>query len=79
MSSTAKGGRLSRIVASIPPGGTVTVPRSLTHYVITEHGIADLRGCTLKERARRLIAIADPCYRDELGRAAAGAGTQDAK
>jgi 4-hydroxybutyrate CoA-transferase len=71
MPSTAKGGSVSRIVSAIPASGTVTVPRSLSHYVITEHGIADLRGCNLQERTRRLIAIADPRFREEIERAAA--------
>src|SRR5262249_36904145 len=45
MPSTAKGGKISRIVAAITNGATVTVPRSLAHYVVTEHGVANLRGC----------------------------------
>jgi len=68
--STAKKSALSRIVATLSEGATVTVPRSLAHYVVTEHGIADLRGCSLRERARRLIAIADPRFRESLERAA---------
>ena len=64
--STAKGGTISRIVHLLEAGAAVTVPRALTHYVVTEHGIANLRGCTLQERARRLISIADPKFRDEL-------------
>jgi 4-hydroxybutyrate CoA-transferase len=69
MPSTAKGGTVSRIVATLASGAAVTVPRALAHYVITEHGVANLRGCTLEERAKRLIAIADPRFRDELGEA----------
>ena len=64
--STARRGAVSRIVPTMAPGAAVTVPRTLAHYVITEHGIANLRGCTLQERARRLIAIADPRFRDGL-------------
>jgi 4-hydroxybutyrate CoA-transferase len=67
--STAKGGTISRIVHRLGAGAAVTVPRTLAHYVVTEHGIANLRGCTLEERARRLIAIAHPRCRDELSRA----------
>lgn len=66
MPSTAKGGDLSRIVPRMASGAAVTVPRTLAHYVITEYGIADLRGCTLRERARRLIAIAHPKFREHL-------------
>lgn len=68
MPSTARRGAVSRIVARMPAGCAVTVPRSLAHYVITEHGVADLRGATLEERARRLIAIAAPESRESLAR-----------
>jgi len=78
MASTAKAGSISRIVADLGPQATVTVPRSLAHYVITEHGVANLRGCTMRERAKRLIAIADPRYRDELERSASDAVGKEA-
>jgi 4-hydroxybutyrate CoA-transferase len=64
--STAKKGTFSRIVAKFGAGTAVTVPRSLTQYVVTEYGAADLRGCTLEERAKRLIAIAHPSFRTKL-------------
>lgn len=62
--STDRHGR-SRIV---PAGAcrAVTVPRSDVDVVVTEHGAAELRGCPLEERARRLITIADPSHRDAL-------------
>jgi acyl-CoA hydrolase len=60
-----KGG--SRIVARVE---TVTTPRADVDAVITEWGIAELRGCTLKERARRMIAIAAPEHRDALSQSA---------
>ena len=66
MSSTAKGGKVSRIVKAMDAGAAVTVPRSLAQFVVTEYGVADLRGCTLQERARRLIAIAHPSVRPAL-------------
>lgn len=66
MPSTAMDGRKSRIVARLAEGEAVTVPRSLAQYVITEFGVADLSGCTLRERARRLVAITHPDFRDEL-------------
>jgi 4-hydroxybutyrate CoA-transferase len=66
MSSTARNGQVSRIVESFTAGTSVTVPRSLAQFVITEYGIADLRGCSLGERAKRLIAIAHPNFREEL-------------
>lgn len=58
--------RLSRIVPSLNPGGAVTVPRTYVDYVVTEYGIAELRGKTLQERARALVEIAHPEFREEL-------------
>jgi len=54
-------------------GGTVTTPRTDVDYVVTEYGVARLRGATLAERGRRLAAIAAPEYRDALERGV-GAG-----
>ncbi len=67
-SVTSKG--TSRIVGLLQPGASVTTTRSHVHYVVTEHGIAELRGASLQERARRMIAIAAPDHRDSLDRAA---------
>jgi acyl-CoA hydrolase len=53
-------------VPVLAPGNVVTVPRSCVHYVVTEHGIADLRGKPLSQRAGELIAIAHPDFRAEL-------------
>ncbi|MGH7714562.1 MAG: acetyl-CoA hydrolase/transferase C-terminal domain-containing protein, partial [Vulcanimicrobiaceae bacterium] len=66
MPATAMRGRHSRIVSRFADRDAVTVPRTLAHYIVTEYGVADLRGCTLRERARRLIEIAHPRFRDEL-------------
>ncbi len=63
--SSAKGGSLSRIVARLD-APTVSLPRDLTDLVITEQGVADLRGTTLDERAEALIAIAAPSHRATL-------------
>lgn len=63
--STAPAG--SRIVARAE---TVTTPRADADAIVTEWGVAELRGCTLAERARRLIAIAAPEHREELTRGA---------
>jgi acetyl-CoA hydrolase len=65
--STTADGRRSRIVASL--GGPVTTPRSDADLVVTEHGVADLRAVPLAERARRLVAVAHPKFREELERA----------
>jgi acetyl-CoA hydrolase len=63
--ATARGGTVSRIVPWLTVGITTT-PRADADLVVTEHGIADLRGATLTERAQRLITVADPRYRDGL-------------
>ena len=70
MPSTTQGGRRSRIVPALS-GGVVTITRSDADLIVTEHGVADLRHCTLDERAQRLIAIADPRFREALQRALA--------
>ena len=64
--STAKGGSISKIVPFLTQGAGVTTTRADVHYVITEHGIANLFGKTIRERARALIDIAHPDFRDEL-------------
>jgi 4-hydroxybutyrate CoA-transferase len=64
--STASGGRISRIVSHLDEGAVVTTTRSDIHYVVTECGIADLRGKSVPERARALIHIAHPDFRSDL-------------
>lgn len=64
--ATAKGGTVSTIVPMLPEGSAVTLHRSYTDHVVTEHGIARLRGRTVRERAGELIAIAAPEFREEL-------------
>jgi acyl-CoA hydrolase len=66
--ATAKGGGLSRIVPTL--SGPVTSARSEVDVIVTEYGAAELKGRTLAERARRLVAIAHPDYRETLDRAA---------
>ena len=58
------GGR-SAITAALP-GGVVTTARSDVDAVVTEHGVAALTGCTVAERARRLVAVAAPHQREQL-------------
>jgi 4-hydroxybutyrate CoA-transferase len=70
--STARGGTISRIVSVLSPGSGVTTTRGDVHDVVTEHGVAHLYGRTIRERARALIAIADPRFRDQLRAEAAG-------
>ena len=66
MPSTNRRGDVSRIVAQLDPATPVGVPRHFTQYVVTEHGVADLTGLGLRERAEALIAVAAPQFRDEL-------------
>ncbi len=66
LSSTAKSGSLSRIVATLTPGSGVVTTRGLIHYVVTEYGVAYLHGKSIRERAKALIEIAHPDFRDEL-------------
>ncbi|HEU5298188.1 MAG TPA: acetyl-CoA hydrolase/transferase C-terminal domain-containing protein [bacterium] len=68
--STALGGKASRIVAMLKPGAGVTTSRNHIRYVVTEHGVADLYGKTVRERARQLIEIAAPDFREPLEREA---------
>lgn len=68
LSATAKGGSLSKIVTAL--AGPVTTARTEVDVIVTEFGAAELKGQTLAERARRLIAIAHPDFREELDRAA---------
>ncbi len=65
LESTARMGTLSRIVPRLSDG-VVTAPRAEADFVVTEHGIAELRGRTLEERARALIAISHPDFRPVL-------------
>ena len=66
LGATARKGSVSRIVPSLGTQALVTVPRYLTDAVVTEHGVAELRGRTLDARAQALIAIAAPEHRDSL-------------
>lgn len=64
--SRARGGTVSALVASLPAGSRVTLPRAETDYVVTEHGIAHLKGRSLRDRARLLIGLAHPDFRESL-------------
>jgi acyl-CoA hydrolase len=64
--ATGKG--LSRIVSFVKPGAGIVTTRAQVHYVVTEHGVANLFGKNLKQRAYALAAIADPQHRDSLER-----------
>jgi acyl-CoA hydrolase len=64
--STAQGGKISTIVPTLPEGTAVTLHRSHTDYVVTEHGSVRLTGLTVRERTKALISIAHPDLRNEL-------------
>ena len=70
--STARvdGQLVSRIVPMLKPGAGVVTTRSHVHYVVTEYGIADLYGKSLRQRAKMLTGVAHPQFRDELEKAA---------
>ncbi len=64
--STTKDGNMSRIVTQIKAGAGVITNRADVHYVVTEYGVAQLFGKSIRERVRELISIAHPKFRDEL-------------
>ncbi|HEX5367204.1 MAG TPA: acetyl-CoA hydrolase/transferase C-terminal domain-containing protein [Acidimicrobiales bacterium] len=64
--STARGGTVSRIRAELTPGSMVTTIKNTVDQVVTEFGVAEMRGRSISERARALIAVAHPRFRDEL-------------
>lgn len=66
LSSTAKNNTISRIVPILSPGAGVVTSRGLIRYVVTEYGVAYLHGKSIRERAKALIEIAHPKFRDEL-------------
>lgn len=66
MPSTASKGKLSRIVPFLDHGSAITTSRNDVQYIVTEYGIANMKGKTLKQRAAALIAIAHPDFRNEL-------------
>jgi acyl-CoA hydrolase len=66
LSSTAKNGTISRIVPMLSPGAGVVTSRGLVRYVVTEFGVAYLHGKSIRERAKALIDISHPDFREEL-------------
>ena len=67
MPSTVKG-KVSKIVPLLDEGAATTTGRCDVDYVVTEYGVAQLKGRTLRERARALIKIAHPDFREELAK-----------
>ena len=68
--STARGDTISRISPLLPEGSGVTTTRNDVHYIVTEFGVADLYGKSIRQRARALIEIAHPNFREDLTREA---------
>ena len=66
MPSITKDGNITRIVSKLKSGAGVVTSRGDVDYVITEYGVAQLFGKSIQERARALIKIAHPKFRDEL-------------
>ncbi len=64
--STAKSGTISRIVPQLTAGSVVSIPRNIVDMVVTEYGIAHLRGKSIRQRVEELIAVAHPDFRAEL-------------
>ena len=66
--ATTKGGTISKIVPFLTQGAAVTTSRNDVDYIVTEYGIAHLKGKSLRERAKALIGIAAPAFRDDLAK-----------
>ncbi len=64
--STAKGGELSTVISQLPAGSKVTLGRNDIDYIVTEHGIAHLKGKSMGERVEAMINIAHPDFREKL-------------
>ena len=67
--STAVAGTVSRIVPQLPEGEIVTIPRTFADTIVTEYGVAQLLGKSIRERARELISVAHPDFRKDLQKA----------
>jgi acyl-CoA hydrolase len=72
--STTGDGSASRIVPRLHPGAAVTTFKNIVDHVVTEYGVAELRGSSIAERTRRLIDVAHPDFRDDLHREARECG-----
>ncbi len=66
INATAKGGTVSRIVPQLKPGAVVSISRNIVDHIVTEYGVAKLRGKTISQRVEELIQVAAPEFREEL-------------
>ena len=57
---------VSKIVTQLKPGAAVTLSRNDLHYLVTEYGVVNLRGTSIKERVEKIISVAHPKFRDQL-------------
>jgi acyl-CoA hydrolase len=64
--ATGEREEISKIVSTLKPGAAVSLSRNDVDYIVTEYGVAHLRGTSIKERVERLIAIAHPKFQDQL-------------
>ncbi len=64
--SSAHGGTISRIQPTLSPGAVVTSHKNLVDKVVTEYGVAEMRGRSIRQRAEALVGIAHPGFRDSL-------------
>jgi itaconate CoA-transferase len=72
--STAKSGTVSRVVPTLRPGAVVTTPRTEVHWLVSEYGAVCLKGKSTRERAKGIIGLAHPKFREELTVAAKSLG-----
>ena len=70
LNATTRDGRMSKIRPTLTPGSVVTTSKNTVDKIVTEFGVTQLRGKTVRQRAQALIGIADPRFRDELSAAA---------
>ena len=70
LQATTRDGSKSKIRPNLTPGSVVTTSKNTVDKIVTEFGVAEMRGKTLRERTRALIAVADPKFQDELTQAA---------
>ena len=68
------GARASRVVVDLTPGNVITTTRADMMYVVTEYGIVNLKGKSIPERAKAMISLAHPDFRDDLAREARANG-----
>ena len=74
IASTTRDGTISKIKSILTPGAVVSVSRNVADIIVTEYGVAYMRGRTVKERAKQLIAIAHPAFREQLRKEARDCG-----